>query len=204
LPDSPEHGNARLLLPENVTRYAESSLSYLGPVILFAGLVLGFTSSLWGSPKLVGVSISVALTLIFIGGFLHFYSLLVAYYISYRLRGLDPPARVIFYASFITGLYFVIVGILLSARLYRRTLELAVQNTIYDTPCGRLYNPLLHVLTLGLALALFQRCVFLSLARILVSEAVDGEPPEEFGSHGYEGEESGGGLNTPVHDGPPG
>jgi len=188
LPDPLQHANTRPSVPENVLRYAESSWSYLGPVFLFAGLVLGFTSHLWVAPKLVGVSISIALTLVFIGGFLHFYSLLVAYYIVYRLRGLEPPARVIFYAALITGLYFIVAGIVLSARLYRKTLELAVGNTIYDTPCGRLYNPVLHVLTLGLLLALFQRCVFLSLAGVLVSKTVDGEPPVMFGPYSDERE----------------
>jgi len=170
----------------NVLRYMESNYPYLGPVLLFAGQVLGLTSDVWGSPTARGVVVAVALTLVFIGGFIHFYSLLVAYYIGYRLQGRDPPIRVILYAALLVSLYFLLVGVALSARLYRNVLEAAVGAPVEETLCGEYYNPWLHAATLGLLLAPFVRCAFLSISRVLAAQADYSEPPEDLGSVGDE------------------
>lgn len=196
------HGSPRVTVPEDTVEglksYMEGPLPYSGPILLFAGLILGLTSGSWGSPRLQALIVTIALVFIFIGGFLEFYSLLVAYYISRKATGLDTPSKLILYAAMITGLYFILVGIILASNTYRRLLEVVEEKPIEDTMCSSYSNSLLHIITLGLSLALLQRCVFLRVSRILATKAEDSVPPEGLGSHGYEGVQYTGCGNVPV------
>lgn len=185
---------------EAIARRLRGATPVAGPLLASLSLASGIVLELAGAPLEAGL---ILLYPALLGGFLEFYLLLHLVRARSLVTGTLPGGfRLVIRAAWSVPFYYTILGLPLVAWQVKSNAEHVLERGVEETGCGRYYNHLLFIVTLGFALALFQRCV-----SSLVAERLDrllSEPPEGLGPEGYEGEEYPGRPDTPVDNPPPG
>lgn len=183
-----------------IARRLRGAMPAAGPLLASLSLASGIALELAGAPLEAGL---VLLYPALLGGFLEFYLLLHLARARRLVSGSLPGGfRLVVRAAWSVPFYYTILGLPLVAWQVKANAEHVLERGIEETVCGRYYNHLFFIVTLGFALAVFQRCI-----ATLVAERLEGllsESPEGLGAEGYEGEEYPGRPDTPVDNPSPG
>lgn len=158
----------------------------LPPILLTSSLIaLVMVSPMRGGlgVELSGLLLSIAVMAALIGGALELLFLSLIEYAAWMAgerRG--SMARRILAAGLLLGLYYLVLGILLiGARI--RSIESSLSES---EKCHRLYNPILFLATVGLALGVYQECASKNISSGLRSLGVPPleQRPEGLGPQG--------------------
>lgn len=170
----------------------------LPPILLTSPILIVAAASLTGDWRLGSIAVSAGLGIAFIGGALELYVIyMIRSMTDVIVRGSRRDFLNMAVAALYLGLYYALVGVLLIARELRSSLEYSTGRMLEETRCGRLYNTLLFLVTLGMYLAPFQACVYSSVSSAFEHASVG------LGLEGDEGEEDSGGGDGLVHDDSP-
>ena len=159
------------------------------PILAMSGSIyLAIAGTLVDQPTLESLVASIAVGLAMIGSLLELRLLLVIQEledsISGKARGLARKAAG---AALRVALFYTIIGVLALAWKIRSVME-AVRGLKVESGSAclaRHYKPVLMVVTLGMYLAVFQRCAVEELA--LSARALLEESPIDLGAKGYKG-----------------
>ncbi len=161
------------LIYKRISEILGGNLPYISTILLSLGLIFGL-ASFFSSNRYITIALTeVSVSLAFVGGFLEFYVLITLNRArSLILRSRINTFKLIGKIVLIISLFYLLIGIFLIDREYRSTLEYLLERPVRDSECGKYYNLLLHLISLGLSSASFHSCSGKLIASLLFSDHV--------------------------------
>ena len=144
-----------------------SKLGFLAPLILWLSIPLLITALIVDVPSISRVLSLLALGAVLLGGLYEYYYMVLVLSVSSLASRGSIGFKVFLEASLVVATYIGLIGILLAFKLGSRSLEYIAEKYIHETECGHYYRPFIGLISLGLALASFQRCVAASMEALL-------------------------------------